>query len=112
FFMLAEGSCLPNVVAPEQVSDAVGQDEVMFSLASMIGQTLGPILYNLGRTLPFLTDAISYVVSVVSLLFIKVRFQAERDSEQDSQPHLWQEIKEGVAWLWRNPLMRLVTILS
>src|SRR5438067_2517890 len=94
FFTLAESASLPRVVTPEQLPSATGQNEVLTSLSYMLGPALGPILYGLGRAIPFLTDAISYALSVVSLLFIKARFQGERDVDQRTSPHLWTEIKE------------------
>lgn len=112
FFTLAESASLPRVVAPEQLPAATGQNEVLTSLSGMLGPALGPILYGLGRAVPFLTDAISYTVSVISLLFIKTRFQEQRDVERGNSSHLWTEVKEGVAWLWRNPLMRFIAILT
>jgi MFS family permease len=112
FFTLAESASLPRVVTPEQLSTATGQNEVLTSLSGLLGPALGPILYGLGRSVPFLTDAISYAVSVVSLLFIKTRFQGERDVEHRTSLHLWTEIKEGVAWLWHNPLMRFIAVLT
>jgi len=112
FFTLAESASFPRVVAPEQLPAATGQNEVLISLSGMLGPALGPILYGLGRAVPFLTDAISYTVSVVSLLFIKTRFQEKRDVDRSNPPHLWAEIKEGVIWLWRNPLMRFIAVLT
>ena len=112
FFTLAESASLPRVVTPEQLPAATGQNEVLTSLSYMLGPGLGPILYGLGRAIPFLTDAISYAVSLISLLFIKTRFQGERDADRRDSPHLWTEIKEGVVWLWHNPLMRFIAVLT
>lgn len=109
FFILAESASYPRVVAPEQLPTAAGQNEVLNSLSAIIGQPLGPILYGLGNAVPFLADAISYTVSVFSLFFIKTRFQGERKSKQGN---LWQEVKEGVVWLWQKPLLRFIAILT
>jgi predicted MFS family arabinose efflux permease len=49
---------------------------------------------------------------VISLLLIKTRFQGERDVDRGTSPHLWTEIKEGVTWLWHNPLMRFIAVLT
>ena len=112
FFTLAQSASFPRVVAPEQLPAATGQNETLYSLATMIGPALGPILYNLGRAIPFLADAISYICSVISLFFIKTRFQEERDVDGTQSTHLWTDIKEGVGWLWRNPLMRFIAVLT
>ncbi len=112
FFTLAESASLPRVVAPKQLATATGQNEVLFSLSTTIGPALGPILYSLGSALPFLADAISYICSAVSLLAIKTRFQEERSLEQGQLRHLGRDIKDGVDWLWRNPLLRFIAVLT
>ena len=56
-----------------------------------------------------MTDAISYGASVVSLFFIKAKFQEERDP---APLHLWADIKEGLSWLWKQPLIRFLALLT
>ncbi len=104
FFSLAMTASIPRIVEPEQIPDATAQDQTIESLATTIGPTLGPILYGLGSMMPFLVDTISYACSIVSLLFIKRRFQEERMVGGTGSPDLRKEIKEGVVWLWHNPL--------
>ena len=109
FFNLAETACLPQVVAKEQLSTAVAQGMVIDSVSELIGPSLGGALYSIGRVIPFLTDAISYGASVLSLFFIKAKFQEERDP---APLHLWADIKEGLSWLWKQPLLRFIAVLT
>ena len=109
FFNLAETACLPQVVSKGQLANAVAQNSVIDSVSGMIGPSFGGILYGLGRAVPFLTDTISYIVSVLSLFFIKAQFQEERSVEP---LHLWKEIGEGLSWLWHNPVMRFIALLT
>lgn len=109
FFNIAETSSIPHVVAEEQLTSAMGQNEVVFSTAILVGPALGGILYGISALLPFLSDAISYACSVVSLLFVQAKFQHERVS---TQQHLWVEVKEGLSWLWHNSLIRFLAILT
>ena len=78
FFNLAETACLPHVVAKEQLPGAVAQYMVIDSTSGLIGPSIGGAFYSIGRAIPFLADAISYGISVLSLFFIKVKFQEER----------------------------------
>lgn len=110
FFTVANLASLPRIIAREQLATAKGQDEVISSLASMVGPALAPILYSIGSAIPFLVDAVSYVVSVISLFFMKAQFQADRT--RDDSSHLLNEIREGLVWLWHNPLMRFLAILT
>ncbi len=109
FFNLAETACLPHVVAKEQLPAAVAQYMVIDSTSALIGPSIGGALYSIGRAIPFLTDAISYGVSVLSLFFIKVKFQEERDH---TPMRLWADIREGLSWLWHQPLIRFIALLT
>ncbi len=75
----------------------------------MIGPPLGGALFGLLQPLPFIGDAISYAVSVVSLLLIRTRFQGERTV---TRRRLHREIGEGLVWLWRQPLIRFIAFLT
>jgi MFS family permease len=109
FFYLAETATIPHVVAKEQITTATGQNEVLFSLANLLGPAFAPILYGVGRVFPFLADAVSYAVSVCTLCFIKTQFQGERVAQK---LHLWKDIREGVSWLWHHKLLRFIAILT
>src|SRR5712692_7881783 len=78
FFNIAEVACLPNVVAKEQLPAATAQNTVTMSTSFLLGPSLGGFLFTVGRAFPFLANAVSYTVSVISLLFIKTKFQRER----------------------------------
>jgi MFS family permease len=110
FFDLSQVAALPRVVGREQLASASAQNNVMFGLAFLIGPPLGGTLYqSIGKVAPFLVDSISYGVSVISLFFIKTRFQAERVA---ARRPLQTEIIEGLHWLWRQPLLRFLAFLA
>jgi MFS family permease len=109
FFNIAEVACLPRVVTKEQLPAANAQNQATDGITSLLGPSLGGALYAAGRFLPFLTDAISYTVSVFSLFFIKAKFQKERIAARRA---LWIEIREGLTWLWRQKLIRFIAILT
>lgn len=102
FFNLAQVACLPRVVPKEQLPAAIGQNVAADSCAFLLGPALGGALYSFGRIVPFLTDALSYLASVISLFFINTRLQEERAAPPRK---LWLEIREGLSWLWHQPLL-------
>ena len=109
FFDLANTASMPQVVAKEQLSAAVAQNQATFGLTSFISPPLGTLLYSISRPLPFLVDAISYIVSVISLFFIRTPFQQERTVVTRNA---YKEIVEGLRWLWHQPLLRTMALLN
>ncbi|GCE14612.1 MFS transporter [Tengunoibacter tsumagoiensis] len=109
FFNLAEASSLPRVVSTEQLPQATAQNEITTSITELVSPSLGGLLFSISLTLPFLTDAISYAASVGSLLLIKTGFQQER---KQTQVNLWEQIREGLVWLWQQPLVRFMAFLT
>jgi MFS family permease len=109
FFNLSEVAALPQVVTKEQLPGASSLNQAGETAAFVAGPPLGGLLFQVGRTIPFLADAISYLVSVASLLLIRVRFQQERTAVRRK---LAVEIMEGLQWLWGNPLIRFMAFLT
>ncbi len=109
FFDLANTASIPQVVAKEHLSAAIAQNQMTFGLTSFLSPPIGTLLYSISRPLPFLADAISYIASVVSLLFIRTPFQQERTV---STRNAYGEMVEGIRWLWHQPLLRLMALLN
>src|SRR5207248_1021685 len=104
FFNIAEVAALPRVVPTAQLPQAAAQNEAAFGAANIVGPSFGTLLYQtLGRAAPFVADALSYLVSVCTLMFIRTQFRA---SKPPAAINLRAEILEGLRWLWRQPLIR------
>lgn len=110
FFNIAEVACLPRVVSKEQLPAATAQNAATEGTATLVGPALGGALFGLHALLPFVADAVSYAVSVVTLFFIPARFQGERNAE--ARRSLRKEIAEGLVWLWHQPLIRFIAVLT
>ncbi|MDQ6694426.1 MAG: MFS transporter, partial [Chloroflexota bacterium] len=83
FFNIAEVASLSRVVEKRQLPQASAQNEAGFISASLAGPPVGAFLFQtIGRAFPFVVDAVSYGVSVISLGFIKTEFQGERKVEE------------------------------
>jgi MFS family permease len=108
-YSLSSTAALPRVVGKEQLPVAMSQNEATFQLAGLLGPPIGGLLFAVSRVLPFVADALSYAASVISLLFVRREFQAERLPAQGS---IWKDIWEGLAWLWGEPIVRAMAFLS
>jgi predicted MFS family arabinose efflux permease len=102
-FDLAEGAALPQLVAKEQVPAAVAQNQAKTQGADVVGQPLGGVLFSIAWLLPFLADAVSYLVSLAALLFIRRPLQQPRARPST---RLKTEIAEGLLWVWHQPFLR------
>jgi len=97
FFRLGEVSAIRIVVPPEQHSAALGQNEARLRAATLLGNPIGGFLFDAGRTLPFLGDALTYVISLITLLLIRAPFEEVRTEQRR---HPVAEVVEGIRWLW------------
>lgn len=110
FFNLAEVAALPRVIDKLQIPNAIAQSQAAQTGTQFVAPPLGGLIFQaVSRTAPFALDAVSYGLSVLSLLFIRTEFQLER---REAPKRLLNEIGEGVAWLWKHPLIRYMTVLS
>ncbi len=110
FFDLAATASLLRVASREHLATASGTYTAAVNSAQLFGPTLGGFLYGVGRTVPFLADAVSYAVSALSLFRIQVAFQEERTREFDRP--LRTEIGDGLTWLWHHSLLRSLALVS
>ncbi len=109
FFEVAHRSALRQLVPVSQLPAAAAQNQAREYTGLIAGQALGGLLFGLSRPLPFITDAVSYFVSLGTLLFIRTEFQEQR-TVPPRRLHL--EIAAGMAWLWRQPFLRTTALLS
>ncbi|HYP20023.1 MAG TPA: MFS transporter [Chloroflexia bacterium] len=113
FFNIAEVAALPRVVRKDQLGDATSQNMATHAAANLVGPAIGGYLFQVvGRGVPFLLDGISYMLSALSLLAIKTRFQGEKAAVERGTRRIGAEIKEGLAWAWNEPLVRFTSFLS
>jgi MFS family permease len=108
FHSLAEPAAVRNIVHPFHLPAALSQIEARERGAALLGQPLGGFLFGLGRALPFLADALSYIVSLTALLLIKGKFQASRP---DDGKAFIAQIVTGISWLWQQPFLRTTAII-
>src|SRR5215471_9276794 len=109
FYEMAQLAALAWVVPKSQLPRAVAQNELVYSSCSLFGPALGSLLFSISRLLPFITDALSYVILLSSLLSIRSPMQDERSRERR---HLLVEVREGLTWLWSQQVLRSVVLIS
>lgn len=115
---ICERGALPQVVAPDQLQDAVAQNEARSSAAGIVGPSLGGVLFAAARALPFALDALSFLGSMTAIAATKSRFQAVRadtETHQRSWRRSWQrfgpEFADGFVWLRSKPFYFVTGLL-
>lgn len=108
-FSVANAAALPNVVTREQLPAALSQSQAAYSCIRTFGSLIGGALYSIGSVFPFLVNAASFGASVLTLGFMRGNFQ---DSQEGPRLPLHKTIVEGFAWLWRQPLLRFLTLVN
>lgn len=107
-FTPASMAALPLIVTDEQLESAWAVSEGRQYAANLVGPPLGGFLYGIGRAVPFLADAVSYGISVVTSRGLTGAFSSS--AEPTSRRGLWAESFDGLKLLWRDRLLRAVMI--
>jgi MFS family permease len=107
-FGAAQAGAMRGVVPVRQLPAAAGAQEVRAAVVRLGGAPLGGLLFGLGRALPFLVDAGSYLFSTLSLLAIRSPFQEARPRARTS---LRAELAEGFRFLWGHEFLRATALL-
>jgi MFS family permease len=108
FFNIAEVGALRSVVPASQLQEAAAAEQSRYAAVTLAGPSVGGALFGLGRSLPFLADAVSYAGSILTLVWMRTPFQEAR--ERDPAP-LRTQIREGVSWLWAHAYLRTSALI-
>jgi MFS family permease len=109
FFDVSYQSYLPALVRSEHLMDANGKLSVTQEFAQLSGPGLGGgLVAAFGAPGSMTADALSYVVSVMSLLGIRQREPREQPATGDAtaRPSLRAETAEGIRFVMANPILR------
>lgn len=106
----AETSAVRSVVPEEQLATALSQNQAREHVAGLLGGPLGGVLFAITRWLPFVADAVSFVVSWV--MVGRIRTDLSPIEHAGPRPRARDELREGFAFVWDRPLYRVLMIWS
>lgn len=107
FYSVAEVSAIPKIVQAKDLPDAVATNEARSHAALLLGRPLGGLLYSFDRCLPFAVDAIASLVSAGALKRMRAMpFRPDPQKRRRGVRSLAGELKEGLARLWTDQLLR------
>jgi len=96
FFRAGMSGAFRSVVPLAQLADASSVTQARAAMVRLGAPPVGGALFAVGRAIPFLVDAVSYVFSTASLLCMRTRFQEQR--AKDETP-LRAQLAEGLSFL-------------
>lgn len=102
----AAGAGAIRRVLPADDKRALSRLEARNHAVQIVGPVFGGALYQLGRWVPFLVDAVSYVVSALLVSAIRTDLTPSR-SERTS---FLADLRDGLRFVWNQPFLRFVTI--
>ena len=109
---ICERGALSQIVAAEQLHDAVTQNEARTFAAGIVGPSLGGLLFSIARSLPFIADTASFLSSMTAIAATKSRFQSDRNTPRArSWRTFGSEISGGFAWLRQHPFFGTCALL-
>ncbi|MFD4633368.1 MFS transporter [Streptomyces sp. NPDC058284] len=105
-FDCASFALLPGIVPREKLEAANGR---LFAVQTvgrdLLGHVLGGVFFVLGRVIPLLLDALSFLVSAALLTGVR----GPRPERSAVRPRLLTDIREGLVHVLRDPLLRALT---
>lgn len=105
----AEAVSLPRVVTEDELPDAVALTEARSHAVGLAGPPLGAALFSLARGLPFLFDALSYLVALVCTASIRTPLGP---TAAPAHRHPLREIGAGLVAFWRQRFVRVTAALT
>jgi MFS family permease len=108
FFDVADQSYLPVLVSRENLVEGNSKLEMSRSVAQIAGPGVaGTLVQLVTAPIAVAVDALSFLVSAIFLLFIH-KAEPIPNRAHRSGPGIWVELREGLAVVVGNPLLRAI----
>ncbi|MCT2590810.1 MFS transporter [Streptomyces sp. N2-109] len=124
----ASAGTVAVIVPPDRYPQAVSRLQAGEQAGLVVGPALGGALFQLGRWLPFLADALSYLVSALCVAAMRSDLRPRRDGEASSESKrpspaprgglaaaghgFLRELGAGAVFARRQPFLRFVLLWS
>ncbi|MGR6968224.1 MFS transporter [Streptomyces cynarae] len=108
-FSTAEHAAVRSLVRTDQIATAVARNEARTYGVSLAGPPLGGLLFGIGRALPFLGNALSFLMSLMAVLCIRRPLQQPR---HEPAPAVGASVAQGFRFLLRQPFLRSLLLIA
>jgi len=104
----AESAAVRRVVRPEQIREAVAQNQSRAAVSGVVGPPLGGALLAVARPMPFVADAVSYLVSLACIASVRTPLGVGGDDARDGG--FLHRLSAGLRWIWPRPFLRTLLL--
>lgn len=121
-FLLGVGETLVDTALTSIVPAIVSRDRLNWANAQImaaqtvtntfIGPPLAGFLAGIGFALATGSSTLMYLTAGFALLLIHGRFTASNQSDSSSSQHLWAHLTGGLRFLWKDHLIRDLTLFT
>ncbi|WP_390899013.1 MFS transporter [Streptomyces cynarae] len=108
-FSTAEHAAVRSLVRTDQIATAVARNEARTYGVSLAGPPLGGLLFGIGRALPFLGNALSFLMSLMAVLCIRRPLQQPRHEPAQT---VGASAAQGFRFLLRQPFLRSLLLIA
>jgi len=105
FFLPAETASLRRVVPTNELPTAFSRNQARQHVAEVVGGPVGGVLYGLGRSIPFVFDAVTYAISALAITRLRTPQPAPVD-ERSEPATMSRDIGEGMRFLLSHSFFR------
>ncbi|MDR1246695.1 MAG: MFS transporter, partial [Clostridiales Family XIII bacterium] len=105
-------ACIPLLVAREKLESANGVIQAVQSLSGIAAPVLGGVLYGaLGIRALVAISCAAFAAAAITEMFIRIPF-AERPREGGMIRTLAGDLRDGFAYVWKEPFIRSLMIIA
>ena len=103
----ARQSLVPRLVEREDLTNAIALNALVFNGSRIVGPPIGGLLYAAaGPAAAFFANALSYLAVIYPLAGMRLPRQ-----EDGVRASVWADLREGLAYVWREPIVRTLLLL-
>lgn len=108
-FVIADTAFMPHVLPRDRLHDGNGALQASMNASNIAGPGLAGFLVQLvGAPATLLVDAVSFLVSAGTVGAMRTR--EERPPRPAERPRLLAEVRDGLRYVFRNPLPRTLAV--
>jgi hypothetical protein len=104
---------VPAAVGRDDLERAVGRlGSTQLAMNDLVGPPLGGFLFGAAIAVPFGLDALSFALAALVMAFMTGSYRPTPSAAGETRAALGTQIALGFRWLWKEPLLRTLALVS